>query len=286
MKTSILSESLIGRIFESFDLNFYNRIPLIIFSLVSATVTIAIGVWFGNLAGRLLVKILEKKNVDHSVHYFLRKTLSTFIKIIFVVTALSKLGVNINSFVAALGAAGITAGLGLKDSISQFASGIQILLNQPFHSGDFIEIEGVKGRVNDIHFMYTTLIMEDNRRVTIPNNHITSNNIINYTASDLRRVDLVYSIGYSEDITKAKGVLYRVSRDNPYTVNEPGPCVVVKEHAGSSINLMCQVWCRSKDYLPTFYSMQEAVKFAFDANGIEIPFEQLDVHIKNDKEGN
>ncbi len=268
----------------SFDIN--DKLPVFLFSILSAAITIAVGFWLGNLAGKLLIKILEKRNVDKSVHYFLGRTLSSLIKVIFVVTALSKMGFNISSFVAALGAAGVTAGLGLKDSISQFASGIQILFNQPFHSGDFIEIEGMKGRVLDIHFMYTTLIMEDNRRVTIPNDHITSNNIINYTAGDLRRADLVFSISYSEDIAKAKGVLYRTARENPHVLDEPSPYVVVKEHGASSVNLMCQVWCKSNNYLTAFYSMQEAVKIAFDENNIEIPYEQLDVHIKNEKEGN
>lgn len=269
------------------DYDIGNNLPSVIFSVVSATLTIVIGFWIGNLSGKLLIRILKKRDVDKSTHFFLSKILSSFIKIIFVVTALSKLGFNVNSFVAALGAAGITAGLGLKDCISQFASGVLILLNQPFHSGDFIEIEGVKGRVNDIHFMYTTLIMEDNRRVTVPNDHITSNNIINYTSGDIRRIDLVFSIGYDEDISKAKGVLFRVARDNPHILDNPSTNVVVKEHAGSSVNLMCQVWCKSSEYYPALYSMQEAVKLAFDENGIEIPYEQLDVHIKkdNDKEG-
>lgn len=279
------SDSLKNQFSHLFNYDIGDKLPVIIFSVVSAAITIAIGFWLGNLAGKLLIKILEKRNVDKSVHYFLGRILSSLIKIVFIVTALSKLGVNINSFVAALGAAGITAGLGLKDSISQFASGVQILLNQPFRSGDFIEIENMKGRVFEIHFMYTSLIMEDNRRVTIPNDHITSNNIINYTAGDLRRVDLVYSIGYNEDISKAKGVLYRVARDNVHVLDNPSTHVVVKEHGGSSINLMCQVWCKSTDYLPTLYSMQEDVKLAFDQNNIEIPYEQLDVHIKNDKEG-
>lgn len=262
-----------------------DKLPVIIFSVVSAVITVLIGFWLGNLCGKLLVKILEKRNVDRSVHHFLGKSLSVLIKVFFIVTALSKLGFNVNSFVAALGAAGITAGIGLKDSISQFASGIQILFNQPFHSGDFVEIEGIQGWVQEIHFMYTMLIMEDNRRVTIPNDHITSNNIINYTADNLRRADLIFSISYDEDIAKAKGVLYKVARDNPHIVDEPATKVVVKEHAGSSINLMCQAWCKSTNYLTAYYSMQEAVKIAFDENGIEIPYEQLDVHIKNDKEG-
>ena len=281
MDLSNFSDTIGAQIAESFNLN--TRLTVILLSLISAVLTIIIGFWLGNLAGKLLVRILKKKNVDRSVHYFLSRMLSAIIKIIFIVTALAKLGININSFVAALGAAGITAGLGFKDSISQFASGIQILFNQPFKSGDYIELEGIKGRVFDIHFMYTTLITEDNRRVTVPNDHITSNNIINYTAADVRRVDLVYSIGYDEDIAKAKSVLYSTARENALVLNEPAAYVGVKEHAGSSVNLVCQVWCRSGDYLPTFYSMQEAVKIAFDKNGIEIPYEQLDVHIKDNE---
>ncbi len=264
--------------------NAAEKLPTILFAVVSAVLTLIVGFWLGNLAGKLLVKILEKRNVDRSVHFFLSKTLSTIIKIIFVITALSKLGFNINSFVAAIGAAGVTAGIGLKDCISQFASGIQILLNQPFKSGDFVELESVKGKVQDIHLMYTTLIMEDNRQVTVPNDHITSNNIINYTAGDFRRADLIYSISYSEDIARAKAVLYDVARKNPHVLDNPPVYVAVKEHAGSSINLVCQVWCKSDNYYPTFYTMQEDVKLAFDKNNIEIPFEQLDVHIKNEKE--
>ncbi|MCQ2470933.1 MAG: mechanosensitive ion channel [Clostridia bacterium] len=264
--------------------NAAEKLPAILFAVVSAVLTLIVGFWLGNLAGKLLVKILEKRNVDRSVHFFLSKTLSTIIKIIFVITALSKLGFNINSFVAAIGAAGVTAGIGLKDCISQFASGIQILLNQPFKSGDFVELESVKGKVQDIHLMYTTLIMEDNRQVTVPNDHITSNNIINYTAGDFRRADLIYSISYSEDIAKAKAILYDVAKKNVNVLDNPPVYVAVKEHAGSSINLVCQVWCKSDNYYPTFYTMQEEVKLAFDANNIEIPFEQLDVHIKNEKE--
>lgn len=270
------------QLFQSFGSDFYDRIPVVVFSIASAVLTIIIGIWFGNLMGKLLVKILERRRVDKSVHYFLGRSVSAVIKIIFIVTALAKLGFNVTSFVAALGAAGITAGLGLKDSISQFASGIQILLNQPFHNGDFIEIEGIKGTVQEIHFMYTLLTTEDNRKVTVPNDHITSNNIINYTAGNIRRADLVYSIGYGENISKAKGVLYKVARENPHVLNEPSTRVVVKDHSESCVNLLCQVWCNSKDYMSTYYSMQEAVKLAFDENGIEIPFNQLDVHVSND----
>ncbi len=213
---------------QSLPIKIYDSLPKILISLASAIVIIALGFWLGNIARKMTVKILEKHSVDRSVHLFLSRSASIIIKIIFVIIALSQLGVNINSFIAAIGAAGITAGLGLKDSISQFASGIQILFNKTFQSGDFIEIDGLSGKVEEIHFMYTTLITLDNKRVTIPNNHVTSNDIVNYTAKDTRRVDFMFSISYDDDISKAKGILYRTARDNPNVLDNPAPFTDVR----------------------------------------------------------
>lgn len=251
-------------------------IPVVLWSVI----IVIIGVWIGKLAGKLVVKILINRSVDKSVHHFLSKSVDVFIKIIFVVMALSNLGFDISSFVAALGAAGITAGIGLKDSISQFASGIQILFNKPFNSGDFIEIDGLTGTVQDIRFMNTSLITIDNKKIIIPNNHITANDLINYSSQESRRIDFVYSVSYKQDINQAKEVLYKTACINPYVMKVPAPYVGVKEHGSHGILLTCQVWCSCDDYWNTFYSMQEAVKQEFDKNGIEIPYEQLDVHIK------
>ncbi len=259
---------------------FYDALPKVLISLAAVIIILVVGFQLGNLAGKLVVKLLERNKVDKTVHYFLSRCVSVFIKIIFVVMALSQLGFNINSFIAALGAAGVTAGLGLKDCISQFASGIQILFNKPFKSGDYVEIDGLSGTIDSIHFMNTTMITLENKIVTVPNNYFTTKSIINYSAQENRRIDLVFPVRYSEDIPKAKGVLYRAARENPNVLDEPQAYVAVKEYAGSSINLVCQVWCKSSNYWPTFYTMQEDVKEAFDKNGIEIPFEQVDVHMK------
>ena len=270
--------------FDSFKSMYLNSLPEMLYqlipSLIWSVVIVIIGVWLGKLAGKLVIKILVKRNVDKSVHHFLSKSTDVFIKIIFVVMALSNLGFVISSFVTALGAAGITAGLGLKDSISQFASGIQILFNKPFNSGDFIEIDGLTGTVQDIRFMNTSLLTVDNKKIIIPNNHITANDLINYSSQETRRIDLVYSVSYKQDISKAKEVLMKTACENPYILKTPAPYVGVKEHGSHSINLVCQVWCSCRDYWDTFFSMQETVKQTFDANGIEIPYEQLDVHIK------
>lgn len=278
-------------LFDSFDewlsdvlpQRFYDSLPKVLIAVASVIVILLVGFQIANFTGKLMIKLLEKHNVDKTVHYFLSSCVTVFIKIIFVVMALSQIGFNVNSFLAALGAAGVTAGLGLKDCISQFASGIQILFNKPFKSGDYVEVDGLAGTVDAIHFMNTTMVTLENKIVTVPNNYFTTKSIINYTAQDNRRIDLIFPVRYSEDIPKAKGVLYRTARDNPNILEEPGTYVAVSEYAGSSINIVCQVWCKSSNYWPAFYTMQEDVKEAFDKNGIEIPFEQIDVHMKNEK---
>ena len=182
----------------------------------------------------------------------------------------------------ALGAAGVTAGIGLQSSISQLASGVQILANHPFKSGDYIDVGTVSGKVQEIKMMYTVLVTVDNKRVIIPNSYITSNNIINYNAENRRRLDLVFSIAYDNDIALAKQTLLEVVRKNELILTDPEPLIAVKEHGASSVNLACYIWCSSDDYWDIFYYMQENVKLAFDEKKISIPFGQLDVHISKE----
>ncbi len=243
---------------------------------------IIIGFWISNRLSELLVKILKKHNVDHSMHRFLQRSVMILLKIVVAVIALDQIGININSFVTALGAAGITAGLGLQNSIAQFASGVQILFNKPFKSGDYVEVDGVQGKVKEIRFMYTTLITNDNKIVVVPNLNITTKNLINYSDQGTIRLDLVYSISYDDDIDKAKKVLMNAAAGNPLVIKNPKPVVGVSEHGASGVGITLFVWCESKDYWNTYFSVQEDVKKAFDKNGITIPFNQLDIHM--DKE--
>ena len=257
----------------------FNLLPRIL----AAVIILVIGYFISKLAGKLLKKIMVSRRVDETVHYFLCRMLVVTMRIVFVLFALSAVGVNINSFIAALGAAGITAGIGLQSSISQFASGIEILFNKPFRKGDFIEIDGVTGTVEEIHFMNTTLITLDNKRVITPNSHITSNMLINYTAQNKRRIDLKFSIAYGDDIALAKKVLEETVEACPYTLADPKTIIAVSEHSDSAIVLDTFVWCKSEDYWATFYDMQERVKLAFDKAGLHIPFNQVDVHVINEQ---
>ncbi len=259
--------------------NFWDKLLGFLPELIAAVLMLAVGFWLAKLVGKLLTKGLIAKNVDAAVQPFIRNVVELVIKFGVILSALSTLGINLNSFITALGAAGVTAGIGLKDSIAQFASGLQILITKPFKSGDFIELETVSGTVAEITFMNTTLNTIDNKRIIIPNSHLTTNNIINYTAEHKRRLDLSYSISYSDDIALAKRVLHEIVEENAMVLNDPAPVIGVKAHDAHAIELACLIWCRSDDYWPLFYEMQETVKLKFDENGITIPYEQLDVHV-------
>jgi len=260
---------------ENLPEKLFNALPHIIGFLL----VIIIGFWITGLAGKLLVKIMERHNVDASMHRFLMRAFVVFLRIIVAVIALEQIGISVNSFVTAIGAAGITAGLGLQNSIAQFASGVQILFNKPFKSGDYVKLNDVEGKVKEIRFMYTTLITNDNKTVVVPNLNIATNNLINYSAQGTMRIDLLYFIGYGDDIEKAKKVLMNVATSNSNVIKNPKPFVGVNEHGASGIGISLFVWVDSSKYWETYFKMQEDVKLAFDKNGITIPYEQLDVHI-------
>lgn len=249
-------------------------------TIILAILIIVAGYFISKFAKKLVVKTMKARNIDPSVYNFIKRLVSAAINFIFVMTALSMF-INVTSLITAIGAAGVTAGLGLQATVAQFASGIQILMNRPFKTGDFVELNGVSGSVADIRFMHTVIITPDNKRIIIPNSHITSNHIINYSAESTRRVDLTFSISYADDISKAKSVIMQTALSNEYVLKEPMPEVYVSSHEASSINLCAKLWCPVDKYWDVYYFMQESVKLAMDKNGINIPFNQLDVHIIN-----
>lgn len=250
--------------------------------LLGAVIIVVVGFVLSNLVGKLVVKGMRARGIDPSIHTFIKTIVVLLLKFAVILSALSTMNVDVNSFIAAIGAAGITAGLGLQASVSQFASGIQILINHPFKSGDYIDLGTVSGKVHEIKMMYTELITVDNKRVIVPNSHITGSNIINYNSESKRRIDLVFGISYDADIAKAKEVIAQTVRKNELILTEPEPIIAVSAQAASSVNISCLVWCHTDDYWNVFYYMQEAVKLAFDENKIAIPYGQLDVHISKD----
>lgn len=270
----------LSKLWEEWDI--FNKLISALPKIILATAILLFGLWLSKFVSNLVIKGLKAKGVDSSVYMFVKKIISVFIKIVFILFSLS-IFININSFLAAIGAAGITAGLGLQDSVSQFASGIQILLNRPFKAGDYVEIDGKAGNVAEIRFMNTIITTPDNKRIIIPNSHITQNNIINYSAEDSRRVDLNFCVSYDCDFSKVKSVIIQTALSNEDILKDPMPLVYVSSHDASSIGILARVWCKSDKYWDVYYSMMEEVKNAFDKNSISIPYDQLDIHIVEQK---
>ncbi len=268
----------LSSLWEEWDV--INKLISYLPSVIIAVVLIVLGFVLAKLASKIIVKTLSSNHVDPSVYNFIKRFVSAGIKFIFILFAVSMF-YDVNSIFVALGGAGLAAGIGLQDSVAQFASGIQILINHPFKAGDFVEVNGVSGSVADIRFMNTVIKTVDNKKIIIPNSHITTNHIINYSAEDTRRVDLMFSISYTDDIQLAKNVILDVVKENEKILSDPQPEVYVNSHEASSICLVAKIWCAGKDYWDVYYSMQENVKIAFDKNSISIPFNQVDVHIVN-----
>lgn len=230
---------------------------------------------------RILKKILLKTSIDHTATTFILSFVRVLLYLIVVITALSTIGVNVASLITAVGAAALTAGLALQDTLGNLASGMIILLSKPFVAGDILEFEGITGKVENIKVFFTTIHTMDNKTVTIPNSRLTTNNVVNCTKVDKRRVDLRYSVSYDDDISKVKALIYTLISENEKILNDPEPTVYVGKHLDSGVEIIVMLWTTPDDYYNVYYFMQENVKLIFDKNGITIPYPHLVV--KNDK---
>ena len=250
--------------------------------IILAVLIIVAGFILASLVSKIMCKAMKRQKVDFAVYNFIAKIVRFVIRLTFVLFALSMF-IKLNSLIAALSAVGVAIGLGLQDSVSQFASGVQILLNHPFRTGDYVEVNGEGGFVSEIGFMTTIITTYDNKRVILPNSDITKNRIVNFSAEKTRRVDLTFSISYADDIAKAKDVVMQTALQNEMVLKKPLPEVYVGAHSASSIDLFCRVWCDTPNYWAVYFAMQENVKLNFDKAGVHIPFTQMDVHIVEQK---
>lgn len=252
------------------------------FQVFLAVIIAIVGYIFVKLIISFLKKILSKTKIEKTAITFIVSVSRVILYIFVIIAILSTLGVNVNSIIAAVSAAAITAGLALQDTLSNLASGIIILISKPFVAGDVIEFESLKGSVVSIKIFTTTINTYDNRTVTIPNSHLTKNNLINCTKEGVRRLDLKYTVSYDDDIQKVKDVIVGVINENNLILSDPKPTVYVGEHLDSGIQILVMVWIEPNNYYPVYYYMQENVKTAFDRNGITIPYPHMIV-LKNDK---
>ena len=249
--------------------------------IIEVSITLFIGYWIIKLMIRITDKGLRKSKIDISLHSFIKSIINIGLRVVLFLTIASMLNVPIATFLAVLSAAGLAVGLALKDSLTNFAGGILILLFRPFGVGDYIESQGFSGTVKEIQLLYTYLNTIDNKKVIIPNGDLANGKIINYSTEKDRRLDLTFSIGYEEDILKAKNIINEIVIRNTSIYNEPAPFIGVAEHGVNSIKLVLKVWCNNKDYWDIYYYLLEEVKLAFDREGILIPYAQMDVHLIN-----
>lgn len=226
-------------------------------------------------------KMMTKAEVSESLIPFLRSLISSGLKILLLISVLGMIGIQMTSFIALIGAAGLAVGLALQGTLQNFAGGVIILLFKPYKVGDYIETQGYAGSVKEIQIFTTIMNTPDNKIIIIPNSPIATGSLINYSAQTTRRVDLTFGIGYGDDVDKAKKVLSAMLDKHDKIKSDPAPFVRVKELADSSVNFAVRAWVESEDYWDVYFDITEQVKKDFDKEGISIPFPQKDVHIYN-----
>ena len=248
-------------------------------SVLAAVVTFIIGWIVAKVLTGVLRRVMVRSRVDDTLTSFCTNMLYMALMTLVVISAVAKLGVATTSFVAVIGAAGLAIGFALQGTLGNFAAGVMLIIFRPFKAGDYVEAAGTSGTVEELQVFATTLKTPDNKTITIPNAGITSGNIVNYSTKPIRRVDMVFGVGYGDDIRKAKQILADILAKDARVLKDPEPTIAVSELADSSVNFVVRPWVNTADYWGLLFDVTEAVKLEFDAQGITIPFPQQDVHM-------
>ena len=262
--------------FEKFVNKLENALPNLIF----AAIVLIIGAVIVKIIIKIIGKCMKKSTVDNAAVSFLLSFIRIILYTIVMVSALTIIGVPMSSIITLIGAAGLAVSLALQSCLSNLAGGFIILFSKPFKSGDMIELDNSIGTVKSINILYTKIVTPDNKTVLIPNGKVADAKIINYTELPTRRLDLAFDISYTNDFEKAKSIINGIVAANPIILKAPESVVRLGHHKESSLEIIVQVWVENAKYFEAFYDMSEAVKNEFDKNNIEIPYNQLDVHIQ------
>ncbi len=241
-------------------------------NVLSAILILIIGLFIVNMITKLAKKVMRKSSIDITLEKFLGNLLGWGLKILLIISVISKLGVETTSFAAILAAAGLAVGLALQGSLSNFAGGVLIMIFKPFKIGDLIEGQGEIGVVKEIEIFTTKLTGLSNKEIIIPNGSLSNGNIVNYTTEGTRRVDLVFGVSYDADIKQTKNVLMDVLTSHPKILKDPAPGVTVSELADSSVNFAVRPWCKTEHYWDVYFEVTENVKEALDKANIDIPY--------------
>ena len=250
--------------------------------LVKMVLILVVGHYIIVYLRKIVKKTLETRgNFDQSFVKFVDKTLNIVAHVMIILSALTTIGISTTGLVAAFSAAAVGIAVALKDSLSNVAGGILLLIAPRFSTGDYIEAGGFSGSVINVDLLHTTLLTPDRKQVNIPNGVLVNNQIINYSKEDKRRLDITFPISYESDVEVAKKVAMDTIMKHPLTQTEPDvPFVRVNSYGDSAVNLVTRVWCNAADYWTLHFDLTEEIRKEFDKNGIGIPYNQLDVHIK------
>lgn len=251
--------------------------------LIAAIAIFVVGQFIAKIIKKIIAKILNKRGVDLAVISFVASLTYGLVLMVAVIAAISHLGFNTTSLVAIIGAAGLAIGLALQGSLSNFASGVLIISLRPFKSGDFVQVSGISGIVEEILIFSTTLRTGDNKSVIIPNGSITNGTITNYSAKPTRRIDLIIGVSYNANLAQTKQVLSDVVTRHALILKDQAITIGVSELADNSVNLVVRPWVKSEDYWPVYFDLLENIKVALDEAGIEIPYPQLSLHMTKEE---
>ena len=250
--------------------------------LLVAALVFVVGRLIIGIINKLVAKLLSRRHIDASVQSFLRSLVKIMLTVLLIISVIGALGVNTTSFAALLASAGVAIGMALSGNLQNFAGGLVILLFKPYRVGDWIEVQGVQGKVQEIQIFHTLLLQADNKVVFIPNGSMSTAVVVNYTRTDTRRVEWTVGIDYGESVDKAKDVILNTIKADQRIQTDPEPAVLVSALADSSVNLTVRVWVKNDDYWPVFHDIYNQIYDHFNAAGISIPFPQQTVHIVKD----
>lgn len=247
--------------------------------LATALAIFVVGRWVARWLARMVERGMTRAGTDETLVGFVRNMSYILLLTFVVLAAIAQLGIQTTSFIAVLGAAGFAIGLALQGSLGNFAAGVLIIIFRPFTAGDFVEAAGIAGIVEAIQLFTTTLRTGDNKTIIVPNGQVMSGTIVNYSAKNTRRVDMIIGVGYGDDLDKVRGVISEVLGQDERVLADPEPTIGVLALADSSVNFAVRPWVRTADYWPAHFDLHENIKKRFDQEGISIPFPQQDVHI-------
>lgn len=267
--------SALGKFFQSLGNALLAAIPTIILAIV----ILIIGLILSKLVLAVLSKGLSRTKLELTVTKFTTQMAKIVLYTLLITIVLNILGIPATSIITVIGTAGVAVGLALQNSLSNVAGGFLLMITKPFKIGDYIITNGVEGTVSQISILHTRLNSGSNQAVFVPNGLAINATIINNNGNDTRRVDLTFSISYNDDFATAQGIILGLIEEHPLTLKDVEPTVRMKEHGESAIIIVARAWCSTADYWTVYFDLTEQVRAAFIENGIEIPFNQLDVHV-------